>query len=363
MITPPTTSTKPTSNSSHTSLSSQAGAPVRVMTHPIPQAKRISDRPLLAPGAVPGYGALFNPGLLHHEGRYLLFARGIREGYRPNTSGSGPRYLDYVSDVLLFVSDDGIEYRFDSVVLRAKGDVYAIEDPRVQIVRSDDTDHVVMTYTCLPPHESGKPWQIGAHRLIASADGSTFVVDHTTAAILGPPNHADKDALVFNLSDGRIAFMHRVHPDMQIAIFDTLDHLWHAPEAIWDAHLDTLEDHVIIRPTVGSLGVGAGAPALETDEGLLLFFHERNAHGIYTMMVALLDADTGRVKAMLPEPIMVPELSWELFGDVDNVVFVQGVHRRADGTIYLVYGAADSCIGACVIDELPLLDALLAYTV
>jgi beta-1,2-mannobiose phosphorylase / 1,2-beta-oligomannan phosphorylase len=327
---------------------------------PTPQAKRLSDRPVLAPGAVPGYGALFNPGLLHHDGRYLLFVRGIREGYTANMTGSGPRFLDYVSDVLLFVSGDGLSYRFDSVVLRAEGDVYAIEDPRVQIVRSDGVDHVVMTYTCLPPHGSGKPWQIGAHRLTPTVDGSSFVIDPDSAVILGPPNVPDKDALVFNLSDGRVAFMHRVHPDMQLAVFDTLDDLWGASAATWDEHLATLHDHVIIRPNESALGVGAGAPTLWTDEGLLLFFHERNAQGIYTMMVALLDSDTGRVRSMLPDPILVPELSWELFGDVDNVVFVQGVHRRDDGTIYLVYGAADSCVGACVIEELPLLDALLA---
>jgi beta-1,2-mannobiose phosphorylase / 1,2-beta-oligomannan phosphorylase len=340
--------------------------PAKFMSHPTPQAKRLSDRPLLAPGDVPGYGALFNPGLLHHNGRYLLFVRGIREGYTLNTAATGPRYLDYVSDVLLFVSDDGLDYQFDSVLLRAEGDVYAIEDPRVQVVHSDGADHIVMTYTCLPPHGSGKPWQIGAHRLVSATPNSGpagLTIDVDSGAILGPPNMADKDALVFNLDDGRVAFMHRIHPDMQIAIFDTLDALWDASDDMWAEHLRNLEDHVIIRPAAGSFGVGAGAPTLETDEGLLLFFHERNSSGVYTMMVALLDASTGRVRAMLPDPIMVPELGWELFGDVDNVVFVQGVHRRNDGTIYLVYGAADSCVGACVIDELPLLDALLAHAV
>jgi predicted GH43/DUF377 family glycosyl hydrolase len=97
-----------------------------------------------------------------------------------------------------------------------------------------------------------------------------------------------------------------------------------------------------------------------TADGLLLFFHERTGAGVYTMNVALLDPTTGRVIAVLPDAVMIPELEWELFGDVDNVVFVQGAHRRDDGTIYLTYGAADRCVGAAVVDERALLDLLLS---
>jgi beta-1,4-mannooligosaccharide phosphorylase len=50
--------------------------------------------------------------------------------------------------------------------------------------------------------------------------------------------------------------------------------------------------------------------------------------------------------SLLTEPILRPELPWERFGDVDNVVFVQGAVPRPDGTIYLTYGAADRCVGA-----------------
>ena len=51
------------------------------------------------------------------------------------------------------------------------------------------------------------------------------------------------------------------------------------------------------------------------------------------------------MKALLPEPIMEPELPWERSGDVDNVVFIQGAILQADGTIYATYGAADRCVG------------------
>ena len=75
-------------------------------------------------------------------------------------------------------------------------------------------------------------------------------------------------------------------------------------------------------------------------------------------MAALLDRDTGRVKARLPEPIMRPHLHWEREGDVDNVVFVQGAIQQPDGSIYLTYGAADRSVGAALVSTEELLVAL-----
>jgi hypothetical protein len=62
-------------------------------------------------------------------------------------------------------------------------------------------------------------------------------------------------APVFNLSDGRVPLIHRVHPAMHLAVFDDLDHFWDAGPDCLDAHMDDLEVHIIIRPTDGALGV------------------------------------------------------------------------------------------------------------
>ena len=63
---------------------------------------------------------------------------------------------------------------------------------------------------------------------------------------------------MFTLADGRVALIHRIHPDMQLAVFDDLDHLWHAAEDYWDAHLADLERHTLLRPSPGALGSGRG---------------------------------------------------------------------------------------------------------
>ena len=320
--------------------------------------RRVADRPVVEAGAVPGYGPIFNAGVIVQDGVYHLFARGVREGYTRN-AGPGPRFLDYVSDVLVFTSPDGRDYAFQQVLARGAPDgVACYEDPRVQRVRGGGAETVVMTYTNLPPPESGKPWRIGVHRL--GFEDGRFFLNRTSGRVIGLDGTPDKDAVVFNLRDGRVALIHRIHPNMQVALFDSLEELWASDPGYWEEHARDLERHTIIHPADGALGVGAGAPPVEIDGELVLFYHERDRHSRYTTKVALLDGGTGRVKAALPEPIMQPELSWERSGDVDEVVFVQGAVAQPDGTIYLTYGAADRHVGAATVEAAPLLAALRA---
>ncbi len=321
------------------------------------RAVRLYDRPVVEARSVPGYGAIFNAGLLHHDGRYHLFARGVRDGYRRN-EGLGPRFLDYISDVLVLTSSDGRNYEFSYVLGYAgTSGVHCFEDPRVQRVSGPHDEHIVMTYTSLPPHDSGRPWRIGAHRLLW--DGDRFHLDEATGQLLGPDDVANKDAIIFTLADRRVALIHRIEPDMQLAVFDDLGHLWRAGPEYWEPYMAELDAHILLRPTPGALGVGAGAPPIETDAGLLLFFHERRADGRYTANLALLDKATGRLVSQLDEPLLEPELEWEREGDVDNVVFVQGAHRDGD-VVYLTYGAADRCVGVATAHVSRLVDALLS---
>ncbi len=266
--------------------------PTVTTTNTSPLVERLLPQPLVRSDAVPGYGAVFNAGLLHHDGLFHLFARGVRTGYRRNR-GTGPRFSNYISDILVFTSEDGCSYDFGyQLALAGDHGVACYEDPRIQWVTSQGAEHLVMTYTNLPPSESGLPWRIGAHYLHYVDD--QFVLDEGGGGLLGPDGVENKDAVI------------------------------------------------------------------ETPHGLLLFFHERNASGAYTMKAALLDNKTGAVVAQLDQPIMEPNLEWERRGDVDEVVFVQGVHRLTEDALYLVYGAADSHVGGAKVHQGPLLDALWA---
>jgi predicted GH43/DUF377 family glycosyl hydrolase len=316
------------------------------------RVQRLRDSPIIPAGSVLGYGPLFNAGVVHHEGAFHLFVRAVRDGYRPGGEG-GPRFVDYVSDIVVFTSVDGHDYEFAYVLARADAG-WCLEDPRVQWVGHNGSAELVMTSTHLPAEG---PWRIGAHRLLW--DGARFELARPDARLLGPREIPNKDAVVFTLADGRVALIHRIHPDMQLAIFDDLDHLWDAPDDYWDAHVENLHLHTLLTPSEGALGIGAGAPPVRTPDGFLLFFHERRADGSYTMNVALLDDTTGRLLARLPDPVLEPELTWERTGDVDNVVFVQGAHLVGD-LVYLTYGAADRCVGAALASVPDLLAALAA---
>jgi predicted GH43/DUF377 family glycosyl hydrolase len=316
----------------------------------------LRDRPIVEAGGVLGYGPLFNAGVLHHAGLYHLFVRAVRDGYRPG-DGTGARFVDYISDIVEFTSADGKRYEYGYVLASAgTGGALCYEDPRVQWVEDHGTKRLVMTYTHVPPPGSG-PWRIGAHRL--HWDGRRFELEEATGQLLGPPGVENKDAAVFTLSDGRVAFIHHVRSGMQLALFGDLEHLWHPPDGYWADHLANLASHTLLAPSPGALGIGVGAPPVRSEAGLLLFFHERLADGSYTMNLALLDEATGQVRSHLSEPILEPELDWERVGDVDNVVFVQGAHLEGD-EIYLTYGAADRCVGAAVASVPRLLEALAA---
>jgi predicted GH43/DUF377 family glycosyl hydrolase len=325
-------------------------------TWAVVDVRRVGDRPVVDYGAVPGYGPVFNAGAVFHDDRFHLFARGVRDAYRRN-KGSGARFLDYVSDILVFTSEDGESYVFQQVLAEATlTGTYAYEDPRVHLVQSGGVDHFVMSYTNLPPPETHEFWRIGID-VLTYAEGRFSLGG---GRIVGPPGDPDKDGIVFNLSDGRVALIHRVYPNMQLAVFDTLEELLDPPDGYWQRHMEELDRHTIIRPADTALGVGAGAPPVVTDDGLLLLFHERNGHEVYCTRAALLDHATGQVKAMLEDPIMCPQLPWERQGDVNNVVFVQGAIPRRDGTIYMTYGAADRAVGAATVSTDELLRALRA---
>jgi predicted GH43/DUF377 family glycosyl hydrolase len=325
-----------------------------VATIPTHAVRRLCDRPIVEAGTAPGYGPLFNAGVLHHAGLYHLFVRAVRDGYRRG-EGTGPRFVDYVSDIVVFTSADGHRYEYGYVLASAGiGAALSFEDPRVQWVEDRGSRRLAMTYTQVPPAGDG-PWRIGAHFL--HWDGKRFELEETTGQLLGPPDVENKDAVVFTLSDGRVALIHHVRLGMQLAVFDDLEHLWHPPDDYWAAHMANLASHTLLLPSPGALGIGAGAPPVRSEAGLLLFFHERRADGSYTMNLALLDERTGRALSRLPEQVFEPKLDWERTRDVDEVVFVQGAHLDGDD-IYLTYGAADRCVGAAVASVAHLLDAL-----
>ena len=124
--------------------------------------------------------------------------------------------------------------------------IYAYEDPRVHLVRSGGDEHFVMSYTNLPPPETHEFWRIGVHLL--DVRGRALLARPELRPRDRPPGEPDKDGIVFNLADGRVALIHRIYPNMQLAVFDSLEQLCDPPAGYWEAHMADLDRHTIIRP-------------------------------------------------------------------------------------------------------------------
>ncbi|MEZ4388880.1 MAG: hypothetical protein R3D98_15150 [Candidatus Krumholzibacteriia bacterium] len=105
--------------------------------------------------------------------------------------------------------------------------------------------------------------------------------------------------------------------------------------------------------------IGAGPPPILTERGWLVIYHGVATHlggGIYQAGAVLLARDDPRtVLARTRDNILEPREGWEMVGQVPNVVFPSGLVTGPprpdgslpdDGELTLLYGAADTCVGA-----------------
>ena len=115
--------------------------------------------------------------------------------------------------------------------------------------------------------------------------------------------------------------------------------------------------------------IGPGAPPVKTDKGWLTTFHavelypERGKNGWeerwqkeYTVGIALLDLeDPAKVIGFCREPLMVPDMRFELEGGFrNNVLFPCGMVLEDSGEVKLYYGASDTtiCLATADVDDL-----------
>ena len=208
-------------------------------------------------------------------------------------------------------------------------ELWGIEDPRITYLA--DLKQWAVTYTAYSQ----------AGPLVSLATTHDFRSFERHGAVMPPE---DKDAALFPVRfDGRWAMIHRPVPNMPSGA-----HIWLS----FSPDLKHWGDHqVLLRARRGAWWdankIGLSPPPLPTPEGWLLLYHGVKttvSGGIYRLGLALLDLDDPRrVLARSDEWIFGPRAPYELFGDVDKVVFPCGWVLNGDA-IRLYYGAADSCL-------------------
>ena len=151
--------------------------------------------------------------------------------------------------------------------------------------------------------------------------------------MLDEPN---KDASLFpEKINGRYLMFHRRPPHIWIAYSNDLVH--------WVDHT------IVMKALPGSSWennkIGISGPPIKTNTGWFLIYHGVSNDMVYRQGAALLDLDDpSRVLARQSEPILEPELDWELFGHVNNVVFSCG-QVVLGNEIFVYYAGADNAIG------------------
>ncbi len=159
----------------------------------------------------------------------------------------------------------------------------------------------------------------------------------------------DKDLVFFpRRINGKLTFLHRIKPDIQIAAVNGLNEL---TAEYWKNYLQHLDAHVLLAPKYEHEidYVGGGCPPVETTHGWLVIYHGVKNVGRcyeYVACAALFELDDPKKEiARLPYPLLKPDQDYELAGDVDDVCFPTGT-VLVDDTLYIYYGAGDDII-AC----------------
>lgn len=276
---------------------------------------------------------VFNPSVVVHNGLFHMHYRA--------------QGTDYVSHIGYAVSVDGVNWnRLQKPVLSPEADFEArgVEDPRV----TELDGRFYMAYTAYG--RAGVHPEVGA-----TATGITpmyAVSDNLiTWERLGPVvvGEDNKDHALFPARvAGRYVTFHRRPPSIWLGFSDDMRR--------WDSHVE------IMRPRPGAWDgkrIGAGGPPILTDEGWLVLYHGYDESHVYCMGTALLDLeDPTKVLKRPRTAILAPQETWEIKGDVPNVVFGTA-NPVVDGQVYLYYGGADRVIGLATAP----LDELLAWTI
>jgi len=174
----------------------------------------------------------------------------------------------------------------------------------------------------------------------------------------------DKNLIFFpRRINGKLAFLHRIRPDVQLVLVKELNDL---TDAFWEDYFIHLDNHIVLTPKHEHEAsyVGGGCPPIETEQGWLLIYHgvQDTPKGyVYSACAAMVDLDNPcKEISRLPYALFFPEFEWEKFGYINNVCFPTGTAIFND-ILYIYYGTADERVACASINLEELLKELMLY--
>lgn len=309
------------------------------------QLERLSNTPILEKRPSHDWEAssCFNAGIIKVDDTVHMFYRAT------DKTCNGSICSDYMNYIGHATSKDGIHFeREDAYILGPDPNQQwkrGCEDPRVMAV--DGTYYMLYTgYGATYP---------GDFKICMSTSQDLKHWQHHGVLM----DESNKDAALFSEKiDHEFVLLHRRPPSIWMSRSKDLVHF---------------RDHrVLAQPILEhdweDAKIGIAGPPIKTEAGYILIYHgvssnkrsfgDKGDYAMYALGIMLLDKeDITKVVYRLSEPILKPELDWELNGHVPNVVFSCGQAIMGED-LYVYYAGADEAMGVA---KCPMKDILALF--
>ncbi len=238
-------------------------------------------------------------------------------------------------------SRDGVEFEDRRILVEPEEEweKYGCEDPRITKI---DGKHYIF-YTALSEY----PYKAEGIKVAVAISNDLKNIDERH---LVTPFNAKAMAMFPEKINGKFTVIFGVNTDtppakIAIAQFEREEDLWNKEK--WEDWYKDLDKNTIDPRRSPKDHVEVGAAPLKTEHGwLLIYSHIKNYFGegprVFGIEALLLDInDPRKIIGKTKNPIMVPELSYEKYGHLPNIIFPSGAIIRK-GNVEIYYGGADT---------------------
>jgi predicted GH43/DUF377 family glycosyl hydrolase len=316
--------------------------------------ERYENNPILGPNRANWWEskAVFNCATLYDGSKVHMLYRAVGE------------YRNYISRIGYAYSTDGYSFtRYNGVASEPFEDYerYGIEDPRLFILDSKTY------FTYVVPSNYVRELPVVSSALATTEDYHGF----KRLGIITSKLPDDKDVVFFSERMSPTSLDKRTSNERDNKCYFSLHRpsSWIGPEyganrpSIWLGESSTLTNFekfsLLLKPEQDweVAKVGAGPPPIKTRRGWLIIYHGVSSSKVYRAGAAIVDLEKpNKILGRSTLPILEPEKEYEIYGDVNNVVFPTGA-CVIDKKLFLYYGAADKVCCLATAD----LDALVEY--
>jgi len=322
--------------------------------------KRYSGNPVLDSSMVPYKATMtFNAGVTKYQGRYVMVFRdecGFTKEEMTAHRDHGKPWPKGKTVLGLALSDDGIKWEVQPRPITINpdcGEICAcgVYDPRLTVI--DGVCHICFAVDTPNGIRGG---------IARTEDLDKFEVLSITA----PEN---RNMVLFpERVNGEYLRLERPFPASANHNNSELYDIWFAKSPdlrFWGGHKLLLGTREV---PFAKGKIGPGAPPVKTSKGWLTVFHAVKKiesgellswHGgwnkIYYAGLMLLDLnDPSKIIGFSKEPLLTPELEYELDGMRGSVIFPGGMILEDTGEVKIYYGSADTveCLASAHVDDL-----------